>query len=165
MVAPMTWTRAAILACALLAACGGKVAVDSGGGTHTLSSGGAGGVGTGGTGGTGAVACNPGGVLCESLPPTCLPGQVPSVVAGCWGPCVGILSCATEPDCSFCQTGFCAEYQSWTTEFRCVLPTIECQAFACSCLAQYFCVSPYDGCSTSTSPGLQPSVTCECTTC
>jgi len=161
----MMWTRAAVLACALLTACGGTVAVGSGGssatGTHTISSGGAG--GAGGAGGVGGVACNPSGALCKSLPPTCPPGQVPSVVDGCWGPCVDILSCATEPDCTGCKTGFCAAYAAWSTEYRCVLPSIECQAFACSCLAPYFCVSPYDGCSTN--PGGEPGVTCACTNC
>lgn len=33
-------------------------------------------------------------VLCASLPPACAPGEVPSVVSACWGPCVPATNCA-----------------------------------------------------------------------
>lgn len=40
--------------------------------------------------------CDPDLVLCDRVPPTCLRSQVPSVVAGCWGPCVPVMECACE---------------------------------------------------------------------
>jgi hypothetical protein len=148
---------------------GGTGGATGGSGGATGGSGGvAGGVGgaTGGTGNVGGATgtpCNPSAVLCKSMPPDCAPGEVPSVVGSCWGPCVPILSCATEPNCDDCQNGFCAAYQSFTTEYRCVLPSLQCQALACSCLAQYFCVDPYSACTTQS--GSNPPITCECPTC
>lgn len=41
--------------------------------------------------GGGAVCTAP--VLCDALPPMCPDGQVPSIMGGCWGPCVPITSC------------------------------------------------------------------------
>jgi hypothetical protein len=45
--------------------------------------------------------CDPDLVRCDRLPPRCIGGQVPSVVAGCWGPCVPIeaCTCTTFADC------------------------------------------------------------------
>jgi hypothetical protein len=45
--------------------------------------------------------CDPDLVVCASPRPRCLLGQVPSVVAGCWGPCVPIeeCTCTTVDDC------------------------------------------------------------------
>ena len=164
----MTTTRTALLTIALVTGCGGTVATTGTGGAGTTGTGGATTThstsgGAGGTGGAGGVVCNPSAALCKSLPPSCSPGQVPSVVDACWGPCVDVLSCAPEPDCTKCTSGFCAAYVAWTTEYRCVLPSVQCQALACSCLAPYLCVSPFVDCSTN--PGGQPPVTCSCPTC
>jgi hypothetical protein len=166
----MTTTRTVLLTLALATGCGGTVAVDTTG-TGAAGTTGTGGVTTthssdvdaGGTGGAGGFVCNPSAALCKSLPPQCSPGQVPSVVDACWGPCVDVLSCAPEPDCSKCTSGFCAAYVAWTTEYRCVLPAVQCQALACSCLAPYLCPSPFGDCSTN--PGGEPPVTCSCPTC
>lgn len=145
-------------------ACGGSSTIEgsaasSGGGGQSGGSGGAG--GEGGQAG-GGVICNPSGVACNGLPPQCPPGEVPSVENACWGACVPILSCATEPNCDGCNMGFCAEYVAFTTEYRCVLPSLTCSALACSCLAPYFCVDPYDVCQDSSA---EHDVTCVCTTC
>jgi hypothetical protein len=164
----MTTTRMALLTLALVTGCGGTVATTGTGGAGTTGTGGATtthstGGGAGGTGGAGGVVCNPSAALCKSLPPPCSPGQVPTVVDACWGPCVDVLSCAPEPDCTKCTSGFCAAYVAWTTEYRCVLPSVQCQALACSCLAPYLCVSSFSACSNN--PGGQPPVTCSCPTC
>lgn len=116
---------------------------------------------TGTTGGVG-VHCNPTDVLCDSLPPQCPPGDVPEVVGGCWGQCVPILECETEPNCDGCQGGICVEYQAFTTDYRCVAPTLMCAALECNCLAPYVCVDPFDGCFPSAGDA---AVTCECQTC
>jgi len=149
---------------------GGSGATGGGGAAGSGATGGSGAAGgsgaTGGAGGSGGgatVACDPSPVNCKSMPPTCAKGEVPSVQGTCWGPCVPILTCATVKDCSTCTKGFCAEYKAMATEYRCVLPGMTCAALACSCLADYFCVSPYDACAT---PASSPAkVSCECTTC
>src|SRR5262245_58458874 len=156
----------------LVAACSSDVrsegASGSGAATSATSStssasGGSGGSTTSASGGSsGAVTCNPSGVLCDALPPACVPGEVPAVQGSCWGDCVPILECATEPNCDNCEAGFCAEYVAFTTEYRCVLPNLMCSALACGCLAPYFCVSPYDGCSETMGPA---DVCCGCPTC
>ncbi len=134
------------------------------GGSGGSATGGSGGSATGGSGGTaGSVDCDPDAVLCKSMPPMCNPGEVPSVQGDCWGPCVPILSCNPVADCSTCTKGFCAAYAGLATEYRCVMPSIQCQALACSCLAQYFCVAPYDACVDGSVS--KPAVTCECPTC
>jgi len=125
--------------------------------------GGAGSGGSGGSGGGALTDCDPSTVTCKAMPPTCAKGEVPSVQGSCWGPCVPILTCATIKDCSTCTNGFCAEYAAWTKEYRCVMPSITCAALACSCLAEYFCVAPFDACSTPT--GGAAKVSCSCPSC
>jgi hypothetical protein len=125
------------------------------------SSGGAAGSSGGAAGGT-AVDCNPSTVTCKSMPPQCPPGEVPTVENQCWGSCVPILSCAPVADCKSCKNGFCAAYVAFTTEYRCVLPDVQCAALACTCLSQYLCAAPYSACTDSPSG---PAVSCECPTC
>jgi hypothetical protein len=174
----------------LFGACGGDVSDDGGGGATTTpqgtggggattatggtSAGGGGtagaggtaaggGVGTAGSGGGNGIRCNPSTVLCDAPTPVCPVGEVPSVIGACWGSCVPILSCETEASCDDCQGGFCAEYQAWTTEYRCVAPSLQCSALACSCLAPYFCVGAFDSCQ-EVSTG-DHVVTCSCPSC
>ncbi len=139
---------------------GGSAGHNTGGGGATSSSGGAGGSGTGGHGNGGV--CNPTGDVCNSPTPICSPGEVPEVVGGCWGDCVPILSGETEPNCDNCQSGFCAEYVAFVTEYRCVMPSLMCSALVCSCMAPYFCAAPYDACS-DISMGV--AVSCSCPSC
>ncbi len=132
-------------------------------GAVTGGSAGTGAAGSGGSAGSPGVDCNPNNVTCFANPPSCAPGEVPSVQANCWGACVPILNCDTVQDCSQCQTGYCAAYQAFTTEYRCVLPTLTCSATTCSCLAQYFCVGAFNACSPGSSGG--PIVNCACPAC
>ncbi|MEQ9325203.1 MAG: hypothetical protein RIF41_38915 [Polyangiaceae bacterium] len=159
-------------------ACGGSTTVEpgsggssSGGAGATTSAGGAGGQGGdgasgGGTsaagGASGGTICNPSTVVCDGPIPACPPGQVPAVEAGCWGECVPILTCATEPSCDDCQTGFCAEYQAFTIEYRCVMPTLMCSSLSCPCVAEYFCPAPFDACVATPGPA---DVACGCPSC
>ncbi len=46
--------------------------------------------------------CDHGKVLCNALPPLCEAGTVPSVVNGCWGPCVLVTECKSVTSCSDC---------------------------------------------------------------
>lgn len=47
------------------------------------------------------IRCNPDLALCDSLPPLCRTGSVPSVEGGCWGACVplGSCTCSSSADC------------------------------------------------------------------
>ncbi len=139
---------------------GGSVGGSGGSG----GGGGAGGsAGAGGAAGSVGVDCNPSTVSCKAMQPVCPKGQVPAVENGCWGPCVPVLTCKPEKDCSTCTNGWCAAYVSFGTEYRCVSPSIQCAALACSCLADYFCASPFDACTTP--GGGATKVSCECPTC
>jgi len=173
-----------VLLATALVACGGTTVVDPGGGGSTSSSGGSGGTtnsssssssaggiggtgagvgGQGGVGGAGGVVCNPTAVECNGIPPDCPVGEVPSVVGGCWGSCVPVLDCATEPSCDDCPIGFCAEYQAFTVEYRCVLPTtLMCSSLSCACAGDYFCASPYDACVATPGPA---DIACSCPSC
>lgn len=142
---------------------GAATGTTTGGGSTAVGGGGAGGGGVAGGGGSGAIECNPSTVSCDGPVPQCTPGEVPSVNGSCWGPCVPILSCATEANCDNCQGGFCAQYQAWTTEYRCVAPSLQCSALSCGCLAPYFCVDPFDSCQEVSSG--DHVVTCSCPTC
>jgi hypothetical protein len=42
------------------------------------------------------TSCDPRKAFCKMLKPTCPAGQVPSVINGCWGPCVDIDTCSCE---------------------------------------------------------------------
>ncbi|MFO0560913.1 MAG: hypothetical protein U0269_23040 [Polyangiales bacterium] len=49
-------------------------------------------------GASGAPSCNPAAVLCNAIAPVCGRGEAPSVVGGCWGPCVRAETCACARD-------------------------------------------------------------------
>lgn len=144
----------------------GAASTGGAGGSGNATSGGSSAGGSGAAGGFGGaggtVFCNPSEVFCDGPIPFCPPGEVPAVENGCWGDCVPILECATEPNCDNCQGGFCAEYVAFTVEYRCVMPSLMCSALACSCMAPYFCASPFDACVEMPMDGL---VSCECTSC
>ena len=48
-----------------------------------------------------AGSCDARRVVCDARPPLCLRGQAPSVVDGCWGPCVqaNTCTCSTTEEC------------------------------------------------------------------
>ena len=74
-----------------------------------------------------------------------------------------VLDCATEESCDDCNFGFCAVYEAWTVEYRCVMPTVQCAALACSCLAPYLCAGAFDACFDGDPNG--PVVHCACPAC
>jgi hypothetical protein len=114
------------------------------------------------TGTDDGIDCHPNGVECDGPIPECPPGEVPSVAEGCWSECVPILACATVSSCDDCN-GFCAAYLAFAIEYRCVMPSLQCAALACSCMAPYFCVEPFDACVVD--PDETPALSCECPTC
>lgn len=53
------------------------------------------------------ISCNPAGVICKSLPPTCGPGTLPTLNQNgdCWsGQCAPVEACDWAPDCASCAT-------------------------------------------------------------
>jgi hypothetical protein len=54
----------------------------------------------------GGVSCDARSVVCLVLPPTCAPGEVPSVEGRCWGRCVPLSACTCSADVE-CPVGVC----------------------------------------------------------
>ncbi len=52
------------------------------------------------------INCDPDDVVCGERPPLCRLNMVPSVVAGCWGPCVALNTCTCETTAD-CPSGRC----------------------------------------------------------
>lgn len=51
------------------------------------------------------VTCNPSAVTCNTAPPDCAPGTLPSVAGDCWsGKCTPVEACNWAPDCAACTT-------------------------------------------------------------
>ena len=51
------------------------------------------------------ISCSAYLVACDEAPPECTDSQLPSVVDGCWGPCVPAEVCDTVPSCDDCPEG------------------------------------------------------------
>ncbi len=69
------------------------------------------------------------GAVCLAPSPVCDPGQVPSVVNGCWGSCVPVNRCLQVSDCSVCEGQPCAT--SADNTFHC--PFNYCAGPPCQC--------------------------------
>jgi hypothetical protein len=85
-----------------------------------------------------AASCNAQRVTCESLPPTCAAGEVPSVTEGrCWGPCVVATECPDVTDCAACGDAHCVQFPNvGGTTIRCIARHPECEAGnLCECLS------------------------------
>jgi hypothetical protein len=72
--------------------------------------------------------CNPLLVVCDQAPPECPDGQLPSVVDGCWGPCISTNACDVVGSCDDCRDDeACVQ---WATE---VAPYFVCEPIDPSC--------------------------------
>lgn len=115
-------------------------------------------------------ACDPGPVICESLPPECPPDFVPLVDerAQCWeGSCVSIESCLTVPDCAWCDDdeacvsavdllGVHLSCQPIDPGCADLVPTCECMPMACE--------GPFFECVPA-GPSAEADLGCVCPTC
>jgi len=92
-----------------------------GGGSAADRSTDSGGTDGGSTVGTGGTNCDPRGVVCDQVPPTCGQGQVPRVVVSCYdGTCVPIDQCQ-------CTVGEeCPDYPS---QYTCFLSSQRCNSW------------------------------------
>lgn len=102
-------------------------------------------------------------VACDSLPPTCPPGQTATVNGLCWGGCAPADECAVVAGCEQC-TGGLACVQELTMAgpvTHCVQPPDACNGTpSCECMGGAVCVDPYGVCG-ETASGL----TCDCPNC
>jgi hypothetical protein len=74
------------------------------------------------------------GASCNTPSPACEPGQVPSVVNGCWGACVPVNRCLQVHDCSSCGGPVCATSgaQTYHCLFNyCAGPPCQCPTNPC----------------------------------
>jgi hypothetical protein len=92
-----------------------------GGGSAADGSTDSGGRDGGSTVGTGGTNCDPRGVVCDQVPPTCDQGQVPRVVVSCYdGTCVPIDQC----QCTVAEE--CPDYPS---QYTCFLSSQRCNSW------------------------------------
>ncbi len=111
------------LAALVLVSCSGKAIVDGSGGSTTSSTTSS----TGGQGGSqGDCSERIGSVLCDSLPPSCPPGQFPVSDGSCWtGKCLDCVDgCQSDTDCVVVRACGCNYHEGcqWAeTSFRAAL--------------------------------------------
>jgi hypothetical protein len=107
-----------------------------------------------------------GNVLCPTTPPTCAPGTVPLIAAGCWqGSCVPADECLSVASCAACTGDLaCAIWQAQLgPQEHCVTVPASCNGdFSCACMGPSVCTPPFDSCNDLSG---QKGVTCGCPVC
>lgn len=91
--------------------------------------------------------------ICNSKPPVCEPGEVPSIKDQCWGPCVPATECAGVSGCADCtgplQT--CVTIETQTGDgpaSHCVDIPKGCEGNpTCECMGDSVCPAPFDTCT------------------
>jgi hypothetical protein len=78
--------------------------------------------------------CNQGHALCDSIPPTCPPGQTVHVTNGCWGGCIDVTECREVGSCTQCGAG-----QACVTSNTMMVPAPHCVDVPSSCNGQITC--------------------------
>jgi hypothetical protein len=97
------------------------------------------------------VPCDPGGVTCDSVPPSCQAGFFPGVdpEANCWtGGCVPADACDVVPDCADCPEGeACVQYDTmFGPDLHCAPIPAACDGTpSCACMSEA-CVEPFGSC-------------------
>lgn len=110
------------------------------------------------------LPCNPFEVACDSLPPECPDGTLPSVdpLASCWsGDCVPAAFCDVVPDCADCPDDeVCVQNISQIPTFTCSPIPAACDGTpSCACMGEV-CVSPFDVCGDG-----DGTISCACPAC
>ena len=117
------------------------------------------------------INCNPNGVICKSLPPTCGPGTLPTINANgdCWsGQCAPIEACNWAPDCASCvdkEDPLVCVFKAQKGAYHvCEPKPVDCgdvQDIDCGCGQQICDASPpHIVCHDN-----KPDITCECPNC
>lgn len=117
------------------------------------------------------ISCNPAGVICKSLPPTCGPGTLPTLNANgdCWsGQCAPVEACDWAPDCANCvdkEDPLVCVFKAQKGAYHvCEPKPVDCgdvQDIDCGC-GQQICDDspPHTVCHDN-----KPGITCECPFC
>ncbi|MBE7478539.1 MAG: hypothetical protein HS104_00925 [Polyangiaceae bacterium] len=93
-----------------------------------------------------AASCDQKQVFCNALPPTCAVGLTPSVVSGCWGPCIPHQECSEVESCFVCpKETICVVNDAWGSSHHCVNPAPGCSS-GCGCLKSLVCIGGYSEC-------------------
>jgi hypothetical protein len=107
--------------------------------------------------------------MCNAPPPQCTPGEVPSVIGQCWGPCVDATQCLGVNSCTSCTGAFttCVEIDMQGGDSaplaHCVDVPKGCEGTPfCSCMGQSVCVSPFSACMDLSGV---PGMLCSCPNC
>lgn len=103
------------------------------------------------------LSCNESKVTCKAARPVCGSGQVPSVVEGCWGPCIDPTECHDVQDCKACGAGSTCVTQSL------MMPSTHCVRVSAACEAAPSCEC-VDACSQTCSDE-DGKVDCFCPAC
>ena len=116
-----------------------------------------------------AAECDSSVITCRSLPPTCPPGEVPSISGNCWsGQCVRASACRTVKDCSACrpELSICVDTQTQLgNQVRCIDVPPGCQTSrTCTCAGAFACMSPFTSCISDAAPG-SSHLFCSCPNC
>lgn len=88
-----------------------------------------------------SIDCRASSAACEQAPPQCPEGELPTVIDGCWGPCLPATSCYTVDDCDACPDGFhCLPYVHIPGIIACAPIPEECpDPPTCECLGDQPC--------------------------
>jgi hypothetical protein len=109
------------------------------------------------------VDCNQMTIVCDSLPPNCEPGFLPSVGNNCWtGNCVPVEACNVVPSCDVCpEDQTCIELVAkGPGGFKCSPIAPECAGTpTCDCMPGV-CPPPFEGCI-----DIEEGIRCECLAC
>jgi hypothetical protein len=104
------------------------------------------------------LSCDHSQVTCKSAKPVCPAGQIPSVTASCWGPCIDVGQCSDVTDCSECPAStVCVTNNDSPGAF------VQCVEVAASCAEAHTC-DCIDACSFSCS-ATSDGISCFCLAC
>ncbi len=107
--------------------------------------------------------CDTSKALCNSLPPNCPAGTVPTVSGACWGGCVAPTECLSVDSCDACKGGLvCVQDETMLGPvYHCVAAPPECSGAAtCACMGASVCAGTYHVCNESAA-----GLTCSCPEC
>ncbi|MFO0566424.1 MAG: hypothetical protein U0263_12215 [Polyangiaceae bacterium] len=106
--------------------------------------------------------------LCNMPPPKCDPGQMPSIINACYGPCVPATECASVSQCTDCNGPLttCVHYDMQSGDAsanHCVQVPKGCEGSpTCACMGANVCTAPFSACTDFSGV---PGMSCSCPNC
>lgn len=102
--------------------------------------------------------CNQNHAACESLPPSCPPGETATVVGPCWGPCAPLAECAEVTGCAQCGALGCVSNEDLAG------PSAHCVVLPASCGGEISCACAAAACADQCAD-TDAGINCFCPTC